>query len=164
MTFKSLLLAATMAGGIALGASAANAQTLEYSVTDSAAFDGTFEYIDTIAAYSTAENDFYSAFDGTGAYAGITGFSISSLAEVGYPELGLFYGSNNVNYIITAGTLNSSDTAITGSIVNEAGGAYTITAVSAAPEPGMWALMFAGVAMVGSFLRLSRKQGVLAAA
>jgi lysozyme family protein len=51
--------------------------------------------------------------------------------------------------------LNSSDTAYTGSIVNAAGGAYTI---SAAPEPSMWALMIAGVAMAGSLLRFSRKQ------
>jgi len=155
MTLKSLLLAATLAGGIALGASAANAQTLEYSVTDSTAFDGTFDFNNTIAGYSTAQNDFYSAFDGTGAYAGITGFSISTLAGAGYPELGLFYGSNNVNYIITPGTVNSSDTTVTGSIINAAGGTYTI---SAAPEPSMWALMIAGVAMAGSLLRFSRKQ------
>jgi hypothetical protein len=161
MTLKSLLLAATLAGGIALGASAANAQTLEYSVTDSTAFDGTFEFNNTIAGYSTAENIFYSTFDGTGAYAGVTGVSFSTLAGAGYPELDLFYGSNNVNYVITSPTLNSSDTAYTGSIVNAAGGAYTI---SAAPEPSMWALMIAGVAMVGSLLRVSRKQGALSVA
>jgi len=162
MKLKSLLIAATMVGGIALGASAANAQTLEYSVTGSSTFDGTFEYNNVIAGYSTAQNDFYSAFDGTGAYAGITGFSISTLAGAGYPELGLFFGSNSVNYIITSGTYNSSDTAISGSILSPPGGTYTI---SAAPEPGVWALMIAGVAMIGSVLRFSRKQnGALAVA
>ena len=36
--------------------------------------------------------------------------------------------------------------------------------VSAAPEPGMWALMFAGLAMIGSALRLRRPQGGVVAA
>ena len=33
-------------------------------------------------------------------------------------------------------------------------------AVSAAPEPGTWALMFGGLAMIGGMLRLGRKRQV----
>jgi len=39
-------------------------------------------------------------------------------------------------------------------------GSVEVPSVSAAPEPGTWALMFAGVAMIGGMLRLGRKRQV----
>jgi hypothetical protein len=158
MTFKSLLLAATLAGGLAFGASAANAAVLKATVTGTASDNGSFDFFTTPLPYSTSANEFYTAFDGTGAYTGISSFSVSGLASVGYPADSLFYDSNSTNFVITTDTQTSLS--VSGGQVLT-GGAYT---VSAAPEPGMWALMIAGVAMIGAALRVSRKQGALAVA
>ncbi len=52
------------------------------------------------------------------------------------------------------------DTALTDSQVGAIyASSSAIGSVSAAPEPGTWALMFAGVAMIGGMLRLGRKRG-----
>lgn len=173
MTLKSLLIAATLAGGLALGASAANAQIGLYSVSGGgAAVDGSFDFNPFPTIDNNDTNYFFTAFDGSGAYSGITGFSISSLGFAG-TENALFYDSANTFYALTPGTYADGGKAIVGDVLPlpvagaaavDAGATYTVTAVSAAPEPGMWVLMMAGVAMVGAFLRFGRKQDVLSVA
>jgi hypothetical protein len=158
MKLKSLLIAATMVGGLALGASAASAQVYQYTITGAdTSLDGTF-YADENSAlpFSTINsagtgyaNAFYTAFGGTGAYTGVNMVSFSPLSNT----LGLFDDSTPLPYVINFGT---NPATIVGSV--------DTIAVSAAPEPGVWLLMIAGVAMIGSALRFSRKQGALAVA
>jgi len=151
MKLKSLLIAATMVGGLALGASAASAQVYQYTITGAdATYAGSFDANEsTSLAGSTSSNVFYSAFGGTGAYAGVTEVSFSPITQT----IGLFDDSTPLPYVINFGT---NPATIVGSV--------DTIAVSAAPEPGVWLLMIAGVAMIGSALRFSRKQGALAVA
>jgi hypothetical protein len=152
-----------MVGGMALGASAANASDAAlWTVTGGGpAIDGSFEYTSSSELGITpGGNEFLSAFDGTGAYAGINEFSLTSLAGEGYPTEAYQFFSNGVNYVITAAVPAANATSYVGSVVGTSA-SYTI---SAAPEPGVWLLMIAGVAMIGSALRFSRKQGALALA
>ncbi len=63
------------------------------------------------------------------------------------------------NYILGAST-EVGDFAYQSGIGSSTGShdekfAFNIASVSAAPEPGMWALMFAGVAMIGGMLRFA---------
>ncbi len=163
MKLKSLLIAATMVGGIALGASAANAQVDVYSVTgSSSAFNGSFDFSAPVTEFNLDQSVLYTAFNGKGAYAGITNFSFTGLGSIGYATEALYFDNNLTNYIIGTPTLNSAGTEYVGAVISAPGGTFTI---SAAPEPGVWALMIAGVAMIGSALRFSRKQnGALAVA
>jgi len=151
MTFKTLLLAATMAGGLAFGASAANAQIEQYTITGpDSAYTGSFEFNLDSLPISTSSNIFYSAFDGTGNYAGINEISLSPLEGT----FTLFDSSNNLSY-----TVDSSSIAATGKLdIVGSSDVISAAAVSAAPEPGVWVLLIAGVAMVGSLLRFSNKQ------
>jgi hypothetical protein len=162
MTFKSLLLAATMVGGIALGASAANAQISLYSVTGGDnSIDGSFYFTGSASSFETPPSfELFNTFGGTGAYAGISQVGLASLAIIGQPNDALQFDSNGVNYTISDAVPNATSTGYIGDVV----GTTATYSVSAAPEPGVWALMIAGVAMIGSALRFSRKQGALAVA
>ena len=53
---------------------------------------------------------------------------------------------------------------IPGGDISQYGVTATVAPVSSAPEPGTWALMFAGVAMVGGALRMARRGTKFAAA
>jgi hypothetical protein len=168
MNLKSLLLAAAIAGGVAVGASAANAQTIaEYSVTGGyAAFDGTFDFNTTPLSSSTANTVFFSASNGTGAYAGMTEFYTSPIiagSVYSFVDVTSYFTNNPISYKLD---FNSDLSHTTGGLGSIAGvnNPVTISLVSSAPEPGAWALMIAGVAMIGAMLRGSRKRGLFAAA
>jgi hypothetical protein len=156
MKFKSVLLAAAMAGGIALGASAANAQVYKYSVTGAdPTYTGSFEInvgdvlpVSPIVGGSYT-NAFYDAFAGTGVYSGVDMVSFSPVTGT----IALFDDSTPLPYLFDYST---NPAPILGSV--------DVLTVSAAPEPGVWLLMIAGVAMIGSALRFNRKQGALAVA
>jgi hypothetical protein len=152
MAVKSLIAAAVLAGGLALGASAANAAENIYSVTgDDNAYTGTFEYDPTPFLTTANGNEFFTASEGTGAYAGIEDYSISPVTG----SVDLFFDSGSLYYTI------ATTTPPEGSII---GGGTDVVTVSAAPEPGVWVLMIAGVAMIGAMLRVSRKNDGLATA
>jgi hypothetical protein len=157
MTFKSLLLAATVAGGLALGASAASAQVEKYTVTGSdPAYLGTFDVnLNYELPGSTSANFFFGASAGTGVYTGITEVSFSPLGGT----LTLFEDSTPLAYVVDIGTNPASILD-----VNTLANTTDTIGASAVPEASIWLLMFAGVAMLGSALRFSRKQGAFAAA
>jgi hypothetical protein len=155
MSLKSFIAAAALVGGLALGASAASAAENLYSVTgNDSAYTGTFDYDSTPYLTTSNGNEFFYASNGTDAYAGITAYSLSPVTGA----VDLFYGSNNLYYLIQ--TPGGPD----GSILNGGTDVVTVSPISGAPEPGVWALMIAGVAMIGATLRVSRRAGAVAAA
>ena len=85
---------------------------------------------------------------------GITDVSLASNTGSEAPQLSFTSNSVSLNF---AGYSNfSGNETLTYDLSFPAPAAP----VSAAPEPGAWLLMFAGVAMIGSALRFNRRQGL----
>ena len=70
----------------------------------------------------------------------------------------------NAGNFVASGTSESFRFTATNPSATDSGAALDAVTISAAPEPGVWALMIAGLAMMGGALRLRRRQAGAVAA
>jgi hypothetical protein len=149
MTFKSLVVAGALLGAATLGASAASAAVQVYTISGTTDLNGSFEFDSPGFSIGGVPGEFFTASDGTGAYAGIQVFNLNG-AEI-FTSLGqrIDFTSTNIPYKLDV----------------VGGGTATIGNVGGVPEPATWAMLMLGVGLTGAVLRRSRQSaGALAAA
>ena len=121
----------------------------------------TFNTQETLSEFSTGAYTESAPFSITSAdltlYSGIVGQGVEIATS------GIFDPTTMVTPTVAGRNLQPGDYYLQSDIVIPAGsrGSYTATAttqVSAAPEPGIWALMVLGVGLVGLTLRDARRQ------
>jgi hypothetical protein len=109
---------------------------------------------------------FLTTSDGTEYYSNLYTPGSASFADQGAQfsgstfELNIFNGVN-AGFSACAGDC-ASVTQAGGSLYNP--GDLGTLSISAVPEPGVWAMMLAGVALMGAAIRFNRKRGVAALA
>ena len=109
---------------------------------------------------------FLTTSDGTENYSNLYTPGTSSFAENGAEFSGASFGLNIYNGVNAGFGACAGDCA---SVSQAGGGLYNpgdqgTLSISAVPEPGIWLMMLAGVALMGASLRFSRKRGVAALA
>ena len=177
------LLLAAAAASLALGASAAHATTYDLGTltTDEVTASPQVKYSNTSATDQTYADYFNFTIDGNYDESTSAGFIEGGKYDINSAVLSLFDASTSTLITSTGAfdpnttvaptlmaTLTPGSYYVRADVTVAAGhkGAYTVNATvdptSAAPEPGTWALMFAGVGLAGFALR--RRQGSAALA